>query len=579
MRFSLLFIILIPVFGISQSIFVKSYAEEQAGWVASQHGETLFTIPAGWKSSTGNDQMAIIEEWPLLFLKNNKGSLNQYALLHEDGHWQALEDYASLLLLSPDRLFARKGRGHGALLSINEEVILDTIAAVGHFLASNCAIASKRESDGQLRMGLIDKKGNWVIEAAYARINYLKMGRFLVTDSLDEQYLFGLNQNNTQQVKAQWDTILPLSKNNWQMQPSWHFDSTGHSWLRLQNGAVTVININGQQVSDTLRQDLSHLNPFTDQLSWCRPGNLLINTEGQFISGPDWEYVLPPAEKRIAVKDTASGYFGYLNAQGSWAIEPAYCYATGFRDGLAVTAGKAPDNCSSRISVRTARAHLPAALTQNRRVSHFELIDTFGQVVWADSCRELFLLPGHIVGRNNSVGSVAPATRIDWLKTGQYWLSPDYYFTQWSELREAKTEEVIRLDIGSSRYNISISSAVYPLPADFAEGLARLNKLEVLRLNYHKATSGLPAVFEKDELKALSLVHCGLEVLPKGICQLKQLTDLDLSHNPLKALPACLYRMRHLHTLNITGTELPPDIIPRLRKALPDTEIIFKRRW
>ena len=150
-----------------------------------------------------------------------------------------------------------------------------------------------------------------------------------------------------------------------------------------------------------------------------------------------------------------------------------------------------------------------------------------------------------------------------------------HYDPSAEQLAEVTSEEVVRLNLGARRWQM-FRQQVYALPEDFGERLPTLLALEALNLDYHELDSEWPTIIARKNLRKLNLHHCQLTALPKEISTMEALEELDISENNLTELPRSLFRMKHLRVLNITDNPLPPAIIPRLRKALPDTEIVYK---
>ena len=385
--------------------------------------------------------------------------------------------------------------------------------------------------------------------------------RYSFQDSTGQRYLLrAVKKREGTSV----DTILNLGEAGWELRPEWPFDETGHSWAMIGPQQLLVVDTNGLIQSDTLRLTRSSVTPFREGLSWMGRPHQLVDVHARPVRADRWPFVLPAQEGLLVVQDTTSGYFGYLNKEGDWAIPPVYCFATSFRN---------------RVTQRRASAALPSYLQRYGPRGYFELIDQSGEVVFRDSCRELFLLPGRIIGRNQGVGSMAPAVRIDWLEEGKYWLSPDYHFLNWRQLAAAQSEEVRRVGLGVPRYTFGLTKAHFALPEDFTDHLASWSNLQSLNLNNHQVEAYWPQLLQKRQLERLSLRGCELEALPEAISELESLKELDISDNELTELPKALYRMRHLEVLNIAANPLPPATIPRLRKRLPQTKIIYKREW
>ncbi len=576
---SCLLLMLVSVLPLTaQHIYVRAVESAPTGWLVDSTAQTVFEVPPGWRLYNDNSQMALIEAWPVLFEHYPRRDSANFAFLREGGKWEELTAYTSVRPLGQSCFSLEQGRDLNSILwCAGEAVPLKQTVVLGQFSSQELAIARQYKSAGQSRLdGLVNKQGEWVLPPQATALFSVGHGRYSFQDSTGQRYLLrAVKKREGTSV----DTILNLGEAGWALRPQWPFDETGHSWAMIDPQQMLVVDTNGLIQSDTLQLTRSSVTPFQEGLSWLGRPHQLVDVHARPVRADRWPYVLPAQEGLLVVQDTTSGYFGYLNKEGDWAIPPVYCFATSFRDGWALTTGQKPENCGNRVNQRRASAALPSYLQRYGPRGYFELIDQSGEVVFRDSCRELFLLPGRIIGRNQGVGSMAPAVRIDWLEEGKYWLSPDYHFLNWRQLGAAQPEEVRRVSLGVPRYTFGLTKAHFALPEDFTDHLASWSNLQSLNLNNHQVVAYWPQLLQKRQLERLSLRGCELEALPEAISELESLKELDISDNELTELPKALYRMRHLEVLNIAANPLPPATIPRLRKRLPQTKIIYKREW
>jgi hypothetical protein len=131
----------------------------------------------------------------------------------------------------------------------------------------------------------------------------------------------------------------------------------------------------------------------------------------------------------------------------------------------------------------------------------------------------------------------------------------------------------------------------------FPRELLNLKSLKWLRLNSNKLSS-LPDLSGLKNLRRIYLKANRFSSVPETLKDLPQLTDIDLSWNPIKEIPKWLAEKKGLKALSFTGTlitKLPDDIsawkslnqlqladlklskdeMQRIRKSLPDTAIVY----
>ncbi len=99
--------------------------------------------------------------------------------------------------------------------------------------------------------------------------------------------------------------------------------------------------------------------------------------------------------------------------------------------------------------------------------------------------------------------------------------------------------------------------------------------LQKLYLNKNKLATLPKDLFRLQNLRILSVSDNKLTVLPKNIVQLRNLETLNLSNNKLTTLPKSLQRLRRLKRLNLTGNPIPTKEQQRIKKLLPNCQVIF----
>ena len=130
-----------------------------------------------------------------------------------------------------------------------------------------------------------------------------------------------------------------------------------------------------------------------------------------------------------------------------------------------------------------------------------------------------------------------------------------------------------------------------------ADGVEKLTELKWLRLNDNKLAA-LPDLKTLVNLRRIYLKGNRFTAVPETLKDLPALTDVDLSLNPIKEVPAWLAEKRGLKNLSFSRTmvtKLPdnldaweslqslqlgdlsisPDEMARIRKALPNVAIVF----
>ena len=130
-----------------------------------------------------------------------------------------------------------------------------------------------------------------------------------------------------------------------------------------------------------------------------------------------------------------------------------------------------------------------------------------------------------------------------------------------------------------------------------ADGVEKLVELKWLRLNDNRLAS-LPDLKALVNLRRIYLKGNRFTAVPETLKDLPALTDIDLSANPLKEIPAWLAEKRGLKNLSFSRTmvtrlpenleawtslqslqlgdlNISPAEMARIRKALPNVAIVF----
>ena len=127
--------------------------------------------------------------------------------------------------------------------------------------------------------------------------------------------------------------------------------------------------------------------------------------------------------------------------------------------------------------------------------------------------------------------------------------------------------------------------------------VASLAGLKWLRLNDNRLSS-LPDLKALSALRRIYLKNNRFSAVPEQLRDLPELTDIELSGNPIKEIPAWLAEKSGLRNLSFSRTQLtrlpenldawkslkslqlgdlniPPEEMARIRKALPDVAVVF----
>ena len=127
--------------------------------------------------------------------------------------------------------------------------------------------------------------------------------------------------------------------------------------------------------------------------------------------------------------------------------------------------------------------------------------------------------------------------------------------------------------------------------------VASLTGLKWLRLNDNRLSS-LPDLKALSALRRIYLKNNRFSAVPEQLRDLPELTDIELSGNPIKEIPAWLAEKSGLRNLSFSRTQLtrlpenldawkslkslqlgdlniPPEEMARIRKALPDVAVVF----
>lgn len=159
------------------------------------------------------------------------------------------------------------------------------------------AIAGKLDEHGKKHLGMIDKSGNWVIEAKFNAL-------FEFADGL---------------------AAAQISRADGSAEIAGFIDKTGEF-------VVTIDTV--QQMKSSLHDGLA--------LVWRTeaPEYIFVNREGKTILAPEYDQVEPFFEGRAAVLKGEA--WGYIDTQGTPVIPPQYRMVTRFENGMAAVLRDSP---------------------------------------------------------------------------------------------------------------------------------------------------------------------------------------------------------------------------------------------
>jgi Leucine-rich repeat (LRR) protein len=110
--------------------------------------------------------------------------------------------------------------------------------------------------------------------------------------------------------------------------------------------------------------------------------------------------------------------------------------------------------------------------------------------------------------------------------------------------------------------------------SNLPESFGNLTQLQRLELSSNQLTR-LPESFGNlNQLQNLYLDHNQLSSLPESIGNLSQLENLRLDGNQLTRLPESIGNLSQLRDLNLARNPIPPAEIERIRRALPNCNVI-----
>lgn len=106
-------------------------------------------------------------------------------------------------------------------------------------------------------------------------------------------------------------------------------------------------------------------------------------------------------------------------------------------------------------------------------------------------------------------------------------------------------------------------------------GIHDLKNLQLADFSNNQIRELPVEVHQLKKLQSLDLSNNQLLYLPKTITGMTRLEELNLENNQLGSMPPYLYRLRKLKVLNLTGNPISEKDVERIRKELPNVEVLF----
>lgn len=139
-----------------------------------------------------------------------------------------------------------------------------------------------------------------------------------------------------------------------------------------------------------------------------------------------------------------------------------------------------------------------------------------------------------------------------------------------SELVKLQGLQYLNLSYNQLGKNVSVQAL--PLEVSY------MDKLTHLDLSYNFLDNLPPGIGLCERLEWLNLSQNNFEEFPVGLYDSLTLEMLDLSHNYLRQLPDDIAVIETLQQLILTGNPLPLEEVKRVKKLLPQTEVIFVQK-
>jgi hypothetical protein len=205
--------------------------------------------------------------------------------------------------------FFRFGDSYGYITLDGNLAIEPTFGAAKNFEDFGLAPAA----DGNNKWGLIEDKGNWVVQPALDEVRF---------DKLDKDvYLWG-------RVQAWWGKLSLSGK--WLMKPRFHdFSSLGHTYYSVRyQGRTALTDENGAFLTKLEYENFGpfHLQPDGRYMAAAKQNGRwgIIDQSGQIVISPRFEYINPDFDERGFLIVTTKEKQGVLSIEDRWILKPIF---------------------------------------------------------------------------------------------------------------------------------------------------------------------------------------------------------------------------------------------------------------
>lgn len=185
------------------------------------------------------------------------------------------------------------------------------------------------------KFGIIDNKGNYNVIPQFDKINPYKEGRAIYTE---KSKMGVLDEKGNKLKDAVYDYIGDYNN--------------GYAVVSKRKGNIYkygYINLDGNEVTEI---KYIHANDFNDGFGLVKIKDrefALLDKQGKVSNTYNFEYVGSYGEDLMVFSILIGGPYGYINREGEIVINPLYCNAQEFNDGVAIVSRSNNINCTYGI--------------------------------------------------------------------------------------------------------------------------------------------------------------------------------------------------------------------------------------